>query len=202
MARLYMSIGIFKRIKYMADKEKNELPTEAAIEELSEEVAEEEAEESKEDLAAELQELNDKMLRVAAESENMRRRYEKQIEDARDYSLVNFAKDLVPVMDNLSRALEHLPEEMDENTKNVVLGVEMTRGELERVFAKHKIESVAPKLGDKFDYNIHSAMLQAPTDEHEPGVVLQVMQNGYKIKDRLLRPAAVAVSKALNTILS
>lgn len=180
----------------MLDKEKNEQPTEESIEESTSEITDEAAE-PKPDLAIELQGLNDKMLRLAAESENMRRRYEKQIEEARDYSMVSFAKDLVPVMDNLSRALEHLPKEMDETTKNIVMGIEMTKGELERVFVKHKIESVAPQAGDKFDYNIHSAMLQAPTDEHEPGVVLQVMQVGYKIKDRLLRPAAVAVSKAL-----
>lgn len=183
----------------MLDKEKNELPEEEVIEESTPEITKEAAETTP-DLAAELQGLNDKMLRLAAESENMRRRYEKQIEEARDYSVVSFAKDLVPVMDNLSRALEHLPKEMDETTKNIVMGIEMTKGELERVFVKHKIESVAPQPGDKFDYNIHSAMLQAPTDEHEPGVVLQVMQLGYKIKDRLLRPAAVAVSKALDLL--
>lgn len=185
----------------MLDKEKNELPYEEILQDIDAETASEVIEEPipelKEDFEAELKELNDKMLRVAAESENMRRRYEKQIEEARDYSVVSFAKDLVPVMDNLSRALEHLPQEVDDVTKNIVMGIEMTKSELERVFTKHKIEPVVPQLGDKFDYNFHSAMLQAPTDEHEPGVVLQVMQVGYKIKDRLLRPAAVAVSKSL-----
>jgi molecular chaperone GrpE len=160
-----------------------------------EEVAEVTA--SEENWEAQASEFKDKMLRMAAESQNMRRRYEKQIEDARDYSVVSFAKDLVSVMDNLSRALEHLPKEMDETTKNFVLGVEMTKAELARVFAKHGITSVEPTLGDKFDYNLHTAMLQAPTDEHEPGTVLQLMQIGYKLKDRLLRPAAVSVSKGL-----
>ena len=172
----------------MQEEEKNELPEEEVVEKVAE---------VQKDLAAELQEMHDKMLRVAAESENMRRRYEKQIEEAKDYSVVSFAKDLVPVMDNLSKALEHLPEDMDEATKNFVLGVEMTKAELERVFAKHKIETIAPSLGDKFDYNFHSAMLQVPTGEHEPGVVLQLMQTGYRIKERLLRPAAVSVSKGL-----
>lgn len=186
----------------MQEKEKQELPDEEAIVEKTEDAVEEMPEplpepEQEPRLEDKIQELNDKMLRVAAEAENMRRRYEKQIEETRDYSVVNFAKDLVGVMDNLSRALEHLPENMDEKTKNFVMGVQMTRDELERVFTKNKIESVLPQVGDKFDYNLHAAMLQAPTDEHEPGVVLQVMQLGYKIKDRLLRPAAVAVSKGL-----
>ena len=142
-----------------------------------------------------LSELNDKLLRMAAESENMRRRYEKQIEEARDYSVQGFAKDLISVVDNIDRALSHLPEQMDENTKNFVLGIEMTRDELIKVFLKHKIDIVEPKPGEKFDYNLHSAMMQTPTEEYEPGVVMQLMQKGYKIKDRLLRPAAVVVSK-------
>jgi molecular chaperone GrpE len=171
----------------MTEEENTELP--------EEEVAEVTAPE--ENWEAQAAEFKDKMLRMAAETENMRRRYEKQIEDARDYSVVSFAKDLVSVMDNLSRALEHLPNEMDETTKNFVLGVEMTKAELARVFAKHRIISIEPTLGDKFDYNLHTAMLQAPTDEHEPGTVLQLMQVGYKLKDRLLRPAAVSVSKGL-----
>ncbi len=173
------------REKNMTEKDQSE--------ELPEQV--ETTQEAAPDHEALLLELKDQLLRTAAESQNMRRRYEKQIEDAREYSTTSFAKDLVPVMDNLSKALEHLPAEMDEATRNFVIGVEMTKAELARVFAKHGIESIAPSLGDKFDYNFHSAMLQVPTDEHPENSVLQLMQVGYKIKERLLRPASVAVSK-------
>lgn len=148
-------------------------------------------------LSEEIDELRDKLLRSAAEYENAKRRYEKQIEDTKIYSVTNFAKDLTSVMDNLSRALEHIPADCDEVTKNFIMGVEMTRTELTDVFSKHGIQVVSPIIGDKFDYNLHHAILQIPTADHPQGTILQIMQVGYKINDRLLRPATVAVTKAL-----
>ena len=147
-------------------------------------------------LQQEIDELKDKVLRVAADYENAKRRHEKQLEEAKDYAIASFSKDLMSVMDNLSRALEHAPSDIDDMMKNFILGVEMTKSELTRVFEKHHIESVVPNIGDKFDYNMHHAILQVPTEEHPQGTILQVMQAGYKIKDRLIRPATVSVSKA------
>lgn len=150
-----------------------------------------------EDLLQEIESLKDKLLRAAAETENVRRRYEKQIEDVREYSSSNIAKDMMSVMDNLTRSLSHTPESADDSVKNFILGVEMTQNELLSVFKKHSIESIDPKIGDKFDYNIHNAISQVPSEEHPDSTIIDVMQTGYKIKNRLLRPAAVSVTKTL-----
>ena len=141
--------------------------------------------------------LKDKLMRTAAEMENMRRRYEKQIEDVREYSVSSFAKDLMSVMDNFSRALSHKPDAENDAVKNFIIGVEMTESELMNIFKKHKIEAIKPEVGEKFDYNLHQAISQIPSDEHPEGVILSSMQDGYKFKERLLRPAVVAVSKAV-----
>jgi molecular chaperone GrpE len=146
-------------------------------------------------LQLQVDDLTDKMLRLSADHENTRKRYEKQISDAAEYSVTNFAKDLMSVMDNLSRALEYQPESMSSELKNVLLGVEMTMSELNSVFEKNKISAIAPKPGDKFDYNAHYAISHVESDEHAPGLIVNIMQPGYKIKERLLRPAAVSVSK-------
>ena len=147
------------------------------------------------DLKHQIEVLQDKLLRVAAENENIRRRYEKQLDETREYSVISFAKDLMSVMDNLSRALDHKPSDLDEHMRNFVAGVEMTKTELSNVFAKHGVEEISPEIGGKFDYNLHHAISQMASDEHPQGSVLQLMQVGYKIKDRLLRPAAVSVVK-------
>ncbi len=147
-------------------------------------------------LEEELASLKDKILRSAAEMENMRRRYEKQIDDVRDYSVSSFAKDMMSVMDNLVRALSHKPEEMEETVRNFILGVEMTQKDLLTIFKKHGIEQVHPKSGDKFDYNLHHAISQIESADYPAGTVIDLMQAGYKMKDRLLRPASVVVTKA------
>ncbi len=139
--------------------------------------------------------LQDKVLRTAAESENFRARMNKTLEETRDYSITNFAKDLIPVIDNLSRALGHLPEELNDQTKIIVEGVKMTKKELESAFKKHGLESLEPQVGDNFDYNQHHAISQLVTDKHKEGTIVNVMQVGYKIKDRLIRPASVVVAK-------
>lgn len=148
-----------------------------------------------ENLKHQIELLEDKLLRTKAESENIRKRYEKMIEDARDYSISNFTKDLLNVMDNLSRALEHKPEELDEQMSSMFSGVDMTKNELTSVFKKYGLESIEPQAGEKFDYNLHHAVAQIVTDEHNEGSIVDTMQVGYKIKDRLLRPAIVRVSK-------
>lgn len=146
-------------------------------------------------LEQKIKELEEKLLRSAAETENLRRRYEKMIAEAADYSIFNFAKDLLAVMDNLTRALQHQPEQPDETVLNILTGVDMTKNELHSVFQKYGLEQIKPNTGEKFDYNLHAAISQIMSSDHDHDSIVDTMQTGYKIKDRLLRPAAVVVSK-------
>lgn len=147
------------------------------------------------DLISQTEELQDKLLRTVAESENIRKRLEKAIDDAKDYAIFSFAKDLLSVSDNLARALEHKPQNVGTELDNMITGVEMTKSELSDIFKKHNVESIEPSLGEKFDYNKHHAISQLVTDKYDRDSIVAVMQSGYKIKDRLLRPAVVQVSK-------
>ena len=119
----------------------------------------------------------------------------KKVEEAKDYAIVSFARDLVPVIDNFSRVLSHMPENADENIKIVIEGIRMTKDELMSVLKKHGIESIEPLEGENFDYNNHYAISQVVTDQHKDGTIVATMQAGYKIKDRLIRPASVTVAK-------
>ena len=143
----------------------------------------------------EINDLRDKLLRAVAETENVRRRSEKEKADAANYAVTNFARDMLAIGDNLSRALESMPEDADipENIKVLIDGVKMTDRELHNIFERHGISKIDPK-GEAFDHNHHQAMFEAETEDPN-GTVIQVMQIGYKIKDRLLRPAMVGVSK-------
>ncbi len=143
----------------------------------------------------EIEDLKDKLLRAVAESENIRKRYEKQLEDTRSYAIFNFAKDLITVMSNLTMALEHKPANITVEMQNIITGVELTKNILEKAFHKHGIEKIIPNKGDKFDYNLHHVISEKETDEYESGVIIDVLQMGYKIKDRLLDPSFVCVSK-------
>lgn len=146
-------------------------------------------------LEKQVEELSDKLLRSMAESENIRRRYEKQLEETRDFSITNFAKDLIPIIDNLERAISFVSPEVSEDAKNILSGVIMTYNELTKVFEKYGIAVISPKEGDKFDYNSHFAISQIDHQTYEKDTIVGLMQVGYKIKDRLLRPAAVSVAK-------
>jgi molecular chaperone GrpE len=146
-------------------------------------------------LNSQIEELQDKLLRTVAESENTRKRLEKTIDDAKDYAIFSFAKDLLAVSDNLARALEHKPQNVDTELGNIITGVEMTKSELNNILKKHNVESIEPLIGEKFDYNKHHAIMQLVTDKYDSDSIVAVMQSGYKIKDRLLRPAVVQVSK-------
>jgi molecular chaperone GrpE len=148
---------------------------------------------------AETQELKERLLRTSAEIENTRKRYEKMIEEARDYSITNFARDLMGVMDNLYRALEYKPSNVDEpEIQNFILGVELINNELQNSFSKYGIVRILPQVGEKFNYNTHQAVSQVPTNDFEAGMIVSVMQAGYSLKDRLLRPAMVTVSITKN----
>ena len=156
------------------------------------------ADEATGDDAADENALKDKLLRLMADSENLRKRSERDVSAAKKYGALGLARDLLGSIDNLETAVSHMPEnkdDMDETLKNILVGVEMSARELASVLERHHIKKVTPEQ-EKFDYNIHQAMFEVPTDEVEPGMVVQVVQSGYMLHDRLLRPAMVGVSKA------
>ncbi len=144
----------------------------------------------------ELESARQDILYAHAETQNVRRRMEKELADARAYAATAFARDILSVADNVSRALQAIPADLrdDDRFKGLVTGLEATGRELENVFGRHGIEKVTA-LGEVLDPNLHQAMLEMPTDDAEPGTIVQEMQAGYRIKDRLLRPALVAVAK-------
>ena len=147
-------------------------------------------------LKADLEAARQDVLYAKAETQNVRRRMEKDIADARAYSATAFARDILSVADNLSRALESVPADLreDDRMKNLLTGIEATGREIDKVFASHGISRIAAK-GLPLDPHQHQAMLEIPSADAEPGTVIQELQAGYMIKDRLLRPAMVAVAK-------
>lgn len=147
-------------------------------------------------LEADCYELKDKLLRALAESENVRRRAERDRKDAEAYGGTKLARDLLGVHDSLARTIEAADDTMREQAKGFIEGVELTQRELLNAFAKHKIEKISPAMGEKFDPNRHQAMFEAPIPGAEPGTVIEVMQAGFTIADRLLRPALVGVARA------
>jgi molecular chaperone GrpE len=149
-------------------------------------------------LAAAVDELRDKFLRAVAETDNVRKRAEREVAEARAYGIANFARDTIGVADNLARALDAIAPEAranaDETLKALLDGVDLTRRELRNTLKKHGVRELDPK-GEKFDPNFHQAMYEVPDPEAAAGTVVQVMQTGYAIGDRVLRPALVAVAK-------
>lgn len=151
------------------------------------------------DLKEEVGKLKDQLLRTFAEMDNLRKRMEREKAEATLYAASNFARDILSVSDNMDRALstaeaDHL-KEATEPVKNLVAGVEMTNRELLNVFERHGITRVYP-MGEKFDPHYHQAVFEVPTNDAAPGTVVQVMQAGFKIGERVLRPAMVGVAKA------
>jgi len=149
-----------------------------------------------EKLNSENAELKDRVLRALADMENMRRRSEREASDARIYAVTALARDLLPVADNLSRALESLPAEAraDATVRSFVDGVELTAREFQAALGRHGVKKLEPK-GDRFDPNFHQAMFETPDESVPSGTVTEVVQSGWKIGDRVLRPALVGVSK-------
>jgi molecular chaperone GrpE len=149
-------------------------------------------------LDRELAEAKDRLLRALADMDNMRKRTEREVADARVYGISNFARDILGVADNMHRAMQALDDELrakaDEATKALLEGVELTERELINVLEKHGVTKVEP-LGQKFDPNRHQAMYEIEDASVPSGSVIQVMQAGYLIGERVLRPALVAVSK-------
>ena len=154
-------------------------------------------------LKEELAVAEDAKLRALAEVENMRRRMEKEKQENARYGSSNLALGLFTILDNFDRALLASPKEpknkkdIEKNYLSLHEGVELTLKDISALFRQNGIEIIIPSKGDSFDHNIHQAMLEVPTDEYKSGCVCEVLQAGYKIYDRLLRPALVAVSKGL-----
>lgn len=149
-------------------------------------------------LTAENADLRDKLLRTVAEMENLRKRTQREIEDTRSYAISGFARDMLTATDSLSRALTVLPAETRESAdgtlKSLIEGIEMTEREMQRLLAKHGVKPIEAE-GQKFDPHRHQAMFEVPDPTRPEGTVVQVVQAGFAIGDRVLRPAMVGVAK-------
>lgn len=147
-------------------------------------------------IRAERDDYRDKFMRALADAENSRKRADRDRREAENYGGSKLSRDLLPVYDNLSRAIGAASEEMDESAKAIVEGVQLTMRELVNVFRKHGIEPITPEVGDKFDPKLHQAMFEAPLPGTKAGDIIQVSSEGFMLHDRLLRPAQVGVSSA------
>jgi len=150
-------------------------------------------------LQAERDELKDKFMRALADAENSRKRSERDRREAEQYGGSKLARDLLPVFDNMRRAVQAVPEEARETSKAMIEGVELTMRELISVFKKHGIEPISPEVGDRFDPQLHEAMFEAPLPGTKAGDIIQVEADGFMLHDRLLRPARVGVSSMVGS---
>ena len=144
--------------------------------------------------------LKDQLMRSLADGENLRKRTLKEVEHAKKYSHITFVRDLVSSVDNFQRALESVPDDnsqLSEPIKNLIIGLDIVEKEIITTFEKHNLKQIYP-LGEKFDYNFHQAMFEVPTNDTEPGIVVEVSQKGYLLHDRLVRPAMVGISKKID----
>jgi molecular chaperone GrpE len=146
-------------------------------------------------LRADAAALKEQALRYAAEVENTKRRAEREVNDARAYAIQKFAGDLLGVADNLARALQHAPKDAeDPATRNLAIGLEMTQKDLVGAFERNGLKSIAPGVGEKFDPHLHQAVMEQTSDSVGPGMVMQVLQTGYDLFGRVVRPAMVVVA--------
>ena len=156
-----------------------------------------ETDESEADAGDSVSQLKDQLLRALAETENVRRRARKDVTDASRYGIANFARDMLSVSDNMARALDSIPDDAREESdivKAIAEGVEMTAREMASALERHGIQQVSP-LGEKFDYNLHQAMFEAKDSGQPDGTIVNVVHAGYRIGERLLRPALGGVAK-------
>ncbi len=179
--------------------EENKTTNEQLQADIAEQVTGEQVDETADRLAqleSQLEAAKQETLYAVADTQNVRRRLEKELADARAYASTTFARDMLSVADNLSRALQAIPADLreDEKFKGLVAGLDATARELEGVFRKNGVEKFV-SVGEALDPNRHQAMIELPSDA-APGTIVQEMQAGYVIKDRLLRPALVGVAKA------
>jgi len=168
---------------------------EAAIADLmTEEISDIEDVDEVEQLRAERDDMRDRFMRALADAENARKRGDRDRKEAEQYGGSKLARDMLPVYDNLTRALETATDAQKETSSALIEGVELTLRELVNVFSKHGIQPIAPEVGDKFDPQYHQAMFEAPVPDTKAGNIIQVMGAGFMLHDRLLRPAHVGVS--------
>ena len=173
----------------------NEAGTEhVSNEEIEQELLEEEQVSETEQLQQQVADANDNVLRIQAEMQNMRRRAERDVENAHKFALDKFSADLLPVVDNLERALSAIDAE-DEGQKAIAEGIELTLKSFVEVLIRFKVEAVDP-AGQPFDANLHQAVSMVPNPDLEPNTVMDVFQKGYTLNGRLIRPAMVVVSSA------
>ena len=194
----------------MADPKKSSMEDiEAAIEEIMAETSDEaDAGPTLDDLAegaplggedvealkAERDDFKDKFMRALADAENSRKRSERDRREAENYGGSKLARDMLPVYDNMKRAMENIDDQLREQAGGLVEGLELTMRELLNIFSKHGIRILAPEVGEKFDPEVHEAMFEAPLPGTTAGNIIQVMNEGFMLHDRLLRPAQVGVS--------
>ncbi len=145
-------------------------------------------------LAEEVSDLKDKLTRSLADKENLRKRAEKERKEAEIYGGTKLARDILSVYYNMGRALENIDENLKEQAKPLIEGIELTQRELISVFKMHKIEKIEPEIGEKFDPKWHQAMFESPVPDTKKGEIIQIMANGFRISERLLRAAQVGVS--------
>jgi molecular chaperone GrpE len=154
-----------------------------------------------ENLQETVQQLKDQLLRALAETENVRKRAVREREEALQYAVTSFARDLLGVADNLRRAINALPSEREGDlpaeVKAMIDGIKLTEKDLLSAFEKHKIQKIDP-LGENFDHSYHQAMFETETDDSPAGIIVEVLQPGYVLNNRLLRPAMVGVSKEVS----
>lgn len=180
----------------MEQSRKDETLQDEAINGQSPEGAAEEqgADDEVEALRTERDEMRDRLMRAYADLENTRKRADRERREAEQYGGARLARDILPIFDNLERALAAVPEEQRESQKALIEGLELTMRELLSVFEKHGIRLVSPETGEPFDPKMHQAMFEAPVPGTPGGCVIQVMNQGFMHHDRLLRPAQVGVS--------
>lgn len=145
-------------------------------------------------LRAERDAFQDKFMRALAEAENARKRSDKDRREAENYGGSKLARDMLPVYDNMKRALETANEEQREVSRALIEGIELTMRELRNVFSKHGITVISPEVGDRFDPKLHEAMFEAPLPDTKAGDIIQISAEGFMLHDRILRPAQVGVS--------
>ena len=183
-------------------EEAGDISIEELVPGLEDEISRQEAQDIGATIIAELEEerdaLRDKWTRALAEAENTRRRAERDRKDAETYGGTRLARDLLSVYDNLERALRAADDNLRDQAQSFIEGVELTQRELLNAFSKHKIEKVTPEIGERFDPNRHQAMFEAPIPGAEPGTIIETMQDGFVIADRLLRPALVGIAKSVS----
>jgi len=181
-----------------------EPPVEKEVDENEKFDSSEDIQEQKDEIVLELEQkvvdLKDQLMRSLADSENLRKRTQKDIEHAKKYSHISFIKELVSSVDNLQRALQSIPEDtssLPEPIKNLIIGLEIVEKEVISTLEKHNVKQINP-IGEKFDYNFHQAMFEVVSNESDPGTVVEVSQKGYLLYDRLVRPAMVGIAKKID----